>query len=73
MPGHAELAHHEHVEWNAQRLRDLVGDRDAPARQPEDDDVVAARVVAKRGGEDTAGIAAIGKAELVADLLRLGA
>src|SRR5439155_209453 len=36
--GHADLADHERVESGAQPRRDLVGDRDATARQPEHHD-----------------------------------
>jgi len=62
---HAELAHDERVEWRAERLGDLVGDRHAAARQPEDDDVVAAGVRAQPWREQAAGLAAVVKAPVV--------
>jgi len=50
--GKAELAHHEDIERRAERLRQLVRDGHAAARQAEDNDIVPAGVVPQALGKE---------------------
>ncbi len=53
------LADDEHVERGAQRTRDFVGDRYAPARKTEHHHARPTRVLAQLSREDAAGIRAV--------------
>ena len=57
--GDAELADHEDVEGRPESPGDLVGHRDAAARQAEDHDVVAVAEVPEQAPEHPAGVAAV--------------
>ena len=60
LPGHAELAHDEHVERSTERDRDRRGDRDAAAGEPEHDRI--GRVdVDQTGGESPACVSPVGE------------
>ena len=56
LPGHAELAHQEHLQRDAERPRYLVGHRHAPAGQAEHDDIGAARILDQAFGQPPAGV-----------------
>src|SRR5262249_22648123 len=57
--GNAQLAHDEHLERDAQRLRDFKGDRDTAARQGEYDDFGATLIGPQELRDSPAGRAAI--------------
>jgi hypothetical protein len=44
MARYSELANEPHVEWRAQRQRDLAGDRDSAARQSEYQEVASTSI-----------------------------
>jgi hypothetical protein len=45
VPRKAELSDEENVERRIERTRNLVGNRDAAARQREDDDIIATAIL----------------------------
>src|SRR5207249_48056 len=60
VPWGAELSHHEHVEWRAERTGDLVGDRNSAARKREHHGVPA-RIGTQPLGEVLASFPSISK------------
>ena len=59
LPRKAQLAHHQHVERRAERLRHFPGHRHAAARQRQHQDVGLPAPGSQRLGERTAGVASI--------------
>ncbi len=59
--GHAQLAHHHHVQGRVQREGHLVGHGHAATRQPENHQFSAPGVWAQRLGQATASVAAVGE------------
>jgi hypothetical protein len=64
VPRHAELADQEDVERRLERAGDLVADRDASARERQDDDARPVGVGAEHAGQRAAGVGSVAEPAL---------